>query len=461
MEVLLTLGARIDVLVLDLSGLPMGDVEIQVSIPAYWLTPETVAFDSLMLGTIDWKCTSDASGRCSIDGLPPNVPLSVGYHKEAEFTRRESSLLTLVAGEVREIRFRLGAGASILGQLVDHSGAPVSDQKVWMKPATLEAPTYFQSHDDDDVTSRRSDSSGSFVFEDVSEGGWLIGPSPDGPYAARGEFVRVGPNDGELSLVLTVHRDLFIRGVVTDPSGRPVEGVHVGVDREGELVWIDAESDEAGLFAIGPLTPGVFSVQSVFGTNGFAGSDPVLAHAGEENVQVRLQPGAVIRGIMVHSDSGLPTSGWITVSLAGNRDDRSTTWWMRSGARESGKFELDGVEPGTYNVVGTTEDGKVGIVSNVIAAAGRDGSDIVLEAKPGALLHLRFEGSQPYGHFFVPAGDAVVACDGVPRGTSSTQVVPSGPLTIELSWQGRETPEIREINLEVGEEKEITFGSGE
>lgn len=69
-------------------------------------------------------------------------------------------------------------------------------------------------------------------------------------------------------------------------------------------------------------------------------------------------------------------------------------------------------------------------------------------------------GSQPYGHYRVMFGEAVVGSNGVQSGTTSQQTVPAGVVRVECFDGATESPEVHEITLEVGDEKEVVFGEG-
>jgi len=454
-QVQLKPSGRVSVLATGEGGAALEDVTVIIETSIYHLTYSHSIAEVSFLGDVSWRSTTDSQGTCAIEGLPPKVPLKVRFRKKGGFTRRQPAPITLEAGEHREIVFRAGAGATVSGSLFDPERQPAAGVDVWLEPATPETNHYFRPYEKD-VRTTRTDGSGQFSFEDVADGWWWIGPSPKSVYAPHAVPVQVSGGATDRELVLDVYRDLYITGKVLDPSEAPKAGVPV-VAHDGKGAFLYDNTDQQGEFSLGPLSSGMFSL-SARGRE-YAESETVDARAGDQGVVLRLRPGGALEGILMDSDTSLPLQGKVTVSNSGSVGlyaGMRMTW-----TQESGRFKFDGLEPGSYNVAGTTDEGKVAVQEYVVVSAGEASSDITLHAEPGAVVVVRYSGPNQYGQYRTKFGDVVVGGDGIEKGTSSRQVVPAGPVRVECFDGDPENPVVHELTLSPGEEKEVVFGEGE
>jgi hypothetical protein len=408
------------------------------------------------LDDLEWSCRTGAEGRCSIEDLPPFTPLTVEYEKEALFRRTESDPITLAPGEVREAVCRIGSGAIIAGQLIEEGGEGVEGVEVWLVPAESDRPRYLRETYDEPAANTTTDRTGRFELIDVADGAWCVGPAPGGPFPARAEVVEVTGGVANRNLVLVVTRDLFIEGRVIDVSGAPLARVHVSLTKEGEQVWISDDTEEDGLFAIGPLARGAFDVSAWSPSTGHVRSDHIPVQAGDDDVLIQLHLGGRIEGKLLSETTGLAAKGQVFLSVV---DARGLGWYWLNWPDEAGKFEFKSLEPGLYNLAASTERQECAVQEGIRVVAGSAPTEVVLEARPGATLRLRYEGDQTRGSFSVRLGGAMVTSGQVERGAVSSNTVPAAAIRVECSWQGREAPEVHEMTLAAGEERELAFGA--
>jgi hypothetical protein len=74
----------------------------------------------------------------------------------------------------------------------------------------------------------------------------------------------------------------------------------------------------------------------------------------------------------------------------------------------------------------------------------------------GARLRIRYEGSG-VGQALVRRASERVGGEGVEGGRSALEVVPAGKLTVEFRYPGLETPEVQDVEVAPGEERELVF----
>ncbi|HEX6886457.1 MAG TPA: carboxypeptidase-like regulatory domain-containing protein, partial [Planctomycetota bacterium] len=260
--VLLARTASLRAQVLDASGAPVPDVLVRLSTHAYHLG---IAHHGGVYvprqPDPSWQVRTDALGTCELDELPPDVPLAVALLAEGLPPRADLPPLALTAGEAREVTWRLGTGCRIEGRVVDERGAPVAEQRLWLVRAWMERPTYFEPHDSP-VRRARSDAEGRFRMDDVAPGKWWLGPAAEArdasedPVAPAAQLVEIATEELEAEVLVRIHRGLHLRGTVLGPDGAPASRAYVqGIGVEAG--WgPQANTDEQGAFALGPLVPG-------------------------------------------------------------------------------------------------------------------------------------------------------------------------------------------------------------
>jgi hypothetical protein len=132
-----------------------------------------------------------------------------------------------------------------------------------------------------------------------------------------------------------------------------------------------------------------------------------------------------------------------------------------SEAGDDGTFRFEGLPPGAYCLAARASGRRVGLLRDVSVLAGRELGDLVVTLVPGAEVRIKYAGKDGYIHYRIASDGVTVAGDGVPAGGSSETPVPAGRLVIECMRMGSDqewTVETQEIDLAVGEEKELVFG---
>jgi hypothetical protein len=253
-------------------------------------------------------------------------------------------------------------------------------------------------------------------------------------------------------VVLHVHRGLYIRGRVLDPAGTPAPG-YVWGHTDAAAWMLSAQAGKDGAFAVGPLIPGRYTL--VAHGWGHADSESVEASGGDEDVVLRLRTGGSVRGTIIDGVTGKSCAAELIFVVRGRGDGGFSS--MNSA--EDGVFEVGGLAAGIYDFAARASGYRAGSLRGVSVQAGVETRDLVLTLRPGAKLRILYAGKHGYLNYQVLSEGMTVASDGIAAGRSAEAVVPSGHLVVECHWPSNGS-ETKEIDVAVGEEKELVFGGG-
>ena len=122
-----------------------------------------------------------------------------------------------------------------------------------------------------------------------------------------------------------------------------------------------------------------------------------------------------------------------------------------------GTFRFDGLEPGRYTLFASTAAGQAGVLSGVMLSAGTPATGLEVVLEPGAKLRIRYEGNG--------VGQASVRRNGLNHrrrrhreaGRTRRRSSRRDASRSRSAIPGREQPEVRELEIGKGEEREIVF----
>jgi hypothetical protein len=443
-------SARLDVLVLDKDGAPLEGAEIRLS-TEHENVGQGWASDHRFGGRDEWTSRTDAVGRCSLRGLPPFAPLTVEARKDPIFRRAEVIPVSLGPREVRELTLRVKSGATITGHLIDEAGESTEGVEIWLVAAQATGSPYLEERDNP-VSKTETTEGGSFEFINVPDGTWWVGAAPGGLYPPRAEVVEVIDGIGEGRVLLELTRGLFIAGQVVDPRGESVEGAWLQFSARCDDLH-DAWTDGEGRFEVGPLPRGAYWM-SVQRTLRHPPPPPTWIEAGTKDVWIQLLLGGAIRGKLVDGATGAPATGQVLLTTR----TKSREWTLATTGA-GGEFEFPGLEGGSYDLYASTASGGFALENVDVAVSARP-LEVQLEVLPGATLDVRYVGSQPYAYIDVLFGNSTLASAGIEWDTPKVHVVPPGRVRVECSWAGLAAPEVQEVTLAAGEERELVLGQG-
>ena len=448
-------------LVVRAGGLAASDAKVELTTKSYHLQQGSNLLHFYFAGDPHWNAVTDASGRAEVGELPPRVPLTLTVHLAPHAPRTEAEPIILAPGEHRRVELSLGTGAAIVGRVEDSSGEPVAGCEIWRVLAESTLPTLIQSYEEP-VAREISDARGSFRFDDVPAGTWLIGPPQISEWdtesrtadalSGLAQPVRVEPSSAQIDVVVRVDRGLYVSGTVIDSDGAIAPKCGVRLSMEGTHVFVfDNGNDDSGEFKIGPLPAGRCTLHAGGMGDKYAQAEPVEVDAGASDVVLRVQLGGVIRGRIVDA-SGRTRECQMT--LANVDAERGI---MMNGSRD-GVFEFNGLLAGAYTVSATTGEGLFGSRGGLVLGTGGALENIEIVLGPGATLKLRYDGEHPFASMQIAVGGNVVGADGVQKGTVATHVVPTGEVEVRWRIYGPDGVAASErVTLAAGEEREVVW----
>jgi len=412
--------------------------------------------------SMHWNRSAGSDGVCALAELPSEVRLRVELSLDGRIVREDLGTITLAPGEDRSVEWRVGAGCTLFGLLVDQAGKAVTEVPLWLLWAETGCPTLLREQDRERVVLRTdSDSEGRFRFEDVPSGSWMVGPSPD----ANREFmppsdavatvaqrveIREGTRNQQVTLV--VARGLFARGTVLDALAKPAARVEVIVYKMDEPFELHGKSDDEGAFALGPLMQGSYWVKT-FG-RGAADSGAVEVQSGQSGVVLQLKPACILVGSVVDGSTGRGCPALVSLIRTWDADFSGAA---AGASKADGTFRLEDLEPGSYHLIAHGAHGGFAVASNIVLRAGVESDEQTLTLSPGARLRIRNKSKAGWMSFTVRQAGVLVAESWARLGQSAETNVPSGHVVIRVTWQGG-TSEDKELDLVAGEERELGFG---
>ncbi len=461
-------SATLHVHVLGASGAAMAGARIELSARGealrYDEAQERGLTDTDIGGLPDenWQCQTAADGFATIVGLPPRVELALVVTGESGgVLRREPTGLRLVAGELRELELRVGAGTRISGRVRDQQNQPVAGAELWLlKAEPPERRRIFAFEGGRAAAKAQCDADGAYVFAEVPAGSWLIGPA-----AAYGSVESAGPDSiagvaalvelsGEpaLTLDLAVSRGLLIRGTVVAPDGTPVPGAQITAMCDSTESFASAMTGPDGGFLIGPLEFETYVLKATHAGK-FAPSDEERTQPGAKGVVLKLKPCATLRGRVVDELTGIGCPAKVVVIPDGVEPAGAL---RVASATNDGEFHVDGLALGPCTVTASTTDGRFAQVRAEVRA-GYEVSAPLLSLAYGGKLRVRYAGEGELPVFAVTWNGAVVLFgQELEAGKTKEMPAPAGKLVLRFRTDPSGSWREIQVDLARGESKEIT-----
>lgn len=322
-------------------------------------TEEPIANAKLAINSVyneKWEnrfdLSTDANGTCPVP-LPNGLGrLDVGVIASGWAARYATWITEPIPGEYT-LRLERVTN-SIGGWLRDKEGRPVANAEVWIQfdgtgdASWRETPRerigVFQK-----VPMAKSDRDGHWtatIIPTQNPGFELEATHPDfatTAIASRHEYIKGGKDVPELwagTLVTTMNRSLTLTGRVTDETGRPIIGAQLAHQPQStESLIVKTEAD--GRFVIPKLKPEKFDF--VVTAEGFAPEyREVDAKSGMEPMEVKLQPGALLK-LLVVDDHAVPLPGARVVLEQWGARRHVLDWESKTDA--DGRIEWNSADP--------------------------------------------------------------------------------------------------------------------
>ena len=323
-------------------------------------------------------------------------------------------------------------GEVLAGRVVDEGGGPVGEAEVWASPS------------DPVVRSQRANAPPS-VARVEPDGAFAFDALPAGRYDVRAALFQRTPAlarevpTGRRDVVLTLVRGARLTGRVKGPDGAPVPSFHVELSRhEGPLQREEAASatvvDAEGRFTLEGVGPGRYTVSAVAHGLAPARADvEVRASAPTAGpVELQLQAGARLEGVVVEEGKGTPVPG-ARVSVEGTSGGGALAALYDAQTDAAGRFVLEALPPGRLGLALDAE----GFHSRVVSTVAGPGAPPL----PPVTLRRMAPGEQPgidvvgIGAVLTPSEDALVLGQVVPGGGAEEAGLKPGDALVRLDGQ--------------------------
>lgn len=436
-------SAVLNVEVVNSAGAPVRGVQVgvtwdgaDVQQPA---RSNNLTIDGLFGGSADVQrqVTTDGRGRGQLAELPPNVPLNANVTFDLDADQVEGRLVVLEPGESRDLRWVLGVGCRLEGQVIDQHGKPVAMMEVVLQRPSGESPRVVTGPVRTRIHATRSDEDGRFVLEDVGPGSWWVSPvstsikvdtAAASAVAGLPVAVHFEPEASSQQVTLRVHRGLFIEGHVLEPDGEVATAAVVRADEESSSCKADIGVRSDGSFRVGPVIAGRYVLRAT-SSSGHADSEASSVTAGDTGVELRLRAGGELKGTVVDEKTDLPCIARVFVRRRDQPADPESIFGTEGG----GKFVISGLEPGRYDLRAQTHDDRFGEVRGVRVESGSETHSVTIRTAPGGELHLRCDAPNPGGAFEIVLHDLVLERGELRPGITRACTVPSGRVSVRFT----------------------------
>ncbi len=296
-------------------------------------------------------------GRFTIGALPlDRFDLTLSRPDFAE-TRRYD----VVAG-TQDLEIVLERGLEVTGRVLDERGDPIPGAVVFLSPVPAERERPIAIGEpihpvvvgvpDASLPARLespADEFARFQFRNLLPGDYQL--SANHPSHPTWE-ARVALENESVEVEIQLEPSLAISGTVYAPDGRRVAGARVWIEKDvrgGIMSWggrdftpvalVECEAEENGDFELTGIPAGVYRLRA--GSEDFAETVLPRVPAGAAGVDIRLEKGATIRGIVVDEDLDTPIVGALVevgIGVAFNRHPGKV-----ATTDQAGRFEIPGV----------------------------------------------------------------------------------------------------------------------
>jgi len=384
------------------------------------------------------SATTSPIGMARLSGLPVDRALWVLVERRG-FTPMLRDTFLASGEPSRELRIVLRPGGTAVGRVVDEKGRPVAGAEVEIFGDSFGLPIYSGQLPPDPLhpdladlgfyprpffpsflreTTRhrtRTGLAGRFRFHDLPEGAFELTIRHPSFVPFRGDNPIQGDQSGGLGRFV-LRRGDDLRGLVTDPEGRPIAGVPLWAVTElterGGAPPPSATTGPDGAFVIPHLPPGVLHLYAC--GPGYLHEETTVRYL-DEPVRLTLEPAAALRG-QVLGPEGRPlagvrlstvTSGFLTSPNGALWTPCAESWSASSDAE--GRFEVGPLEPDWYDLTAEADGMRTGAIENLLVQAGEtvEGIEIRMQLEDG-------DGAPGESREVVTVRGRVVGPDGAP-----------------------------------------------
>lgn len=356
----------------DETGIPLSGVSLEaIAMTARVLRDvDTSSNQSLLPILYSWRegrfLFANREAHSQIDGAFRIGPVAPGFY-DVHAHRPGYAPLTLenTPCEPDDLEIRLVQGFYVQGSVVNTTGSAVVGAQLTLHEQRFDDMIVLSSRivTGDTPFDENSDSQGHFTFSGVPDGRFVLRIEAEGFPTVEEDLLVDGHSVDLGALVLS--EPLSIAGRVVGHGGAPVSSAEVWIEEPNRRgipflsksffvsdPLISTRTAPNGTFVIEGVPEGNYELRA--SATRFVPSRRSGVEAGSSDVEIRLQEGTTLHGIVLDGLSGarLPEA---KVALAEGREARpvpqKVVW-----TDEFGRFELYGLEPGRQTLLATHPD---------------------------------------------------------------------------------------------------------
>jgi protocatechuate 3,4-dioxygenase beta subunit len=424
--------------VFDARGRPLADAAVNVSRIGGWADEEARAARTSAEGAFripSLQAGANYSVTAALAGFSP-ASTAVAIPKTAT--------LPLPA-----LRLVLGRGRRAFGRVVDGGGRPVAGARVELASGNTGRVVASGPDPETPLFHVRTGPDGTFALRHLPAGWFHLRIEARGfpAFERTGVEIAAGAAAVDLGRFL-LQRGAALQGKAVDPEGQPLRGAEVWIIPSPVRDWTDlyAKGPAAVTAADGSFVVRDLPLEGSFGLDvcraGYLPLSAIVREITQEPFEAVLRRAARISGRVTGTDGGPVPAARIESWLTGEEPARSESLRpCRRGAGAAtadseGRFQLDGLQPGWWNVRAAAE-GHVSATRERLHVPAGDNLDVEIVLDPGATVSGRIftaDGEPAAGarvSSFVEAGTAETLAGG--DGTYRLAGVETGERTIEAT----------------------------
>lgn len=279
-----------------------------------------------------------------------------------DFTSGTSRAVNVVAGEhVDDLVITMAVGGRIAGIVLAEGTKPLANARVNLynqperkvaNPAIMPSGPFQQAAPRGKVThSVTTGPDGKFDIRGIDAGVKILEVNADGFVVDRRRDLLVIDEEltGPLEIGLTRGRE--IAGRVVDSSSKPLRGARVKfriAEGTGDRGMGSATTDEEGVFVLEDLGLGTYDLDFVHA--GFVKKQMKSVSAGQSDISITLEKLGGIAGTVTMPQATRKPGSFEVLLYRDATLGESAPLRRKSVAAASGKFKLESIDPGTYEI---------------------------------------------------------------------------------------------------------------
>ncbi len=344
---------------------------------------------------------TDADGKYTLKHLPPSEALMLQARHD-DYAPGETGPFTLKPGEHKEnVNIVLTEGGKITGKIKDEKGESLSKAEVGFSQGIgkfigANIGTVVQMLERGEFSDAKTD--GTYELKHLAPASYYILARADGYVYEMRPDIEVKEGETTSGVDFKLKPAVTLAGVVKDDEGNLIKDAHLfamSLNFQAPAIGM-TRSDTNGIFRIDGLAPHTYMVT--------VEKDPYPSlikqnvKAPDENLELVLESGGIIRGIVLDDKTREPVTDYKIVAeytpsgffpgganmMAGERFNRS-----RDVSDPDGAFEIRGVKEGKYKLKVTAAGYAKGVKSGIRVKNGKTIDGIVISLKAGSSVEGR------------------------------------------------------------------------